>query len=176
MIYSLRDLLGNVERCYTFREKDYDIKVWAGLSNPFARSINNQRCYEFFGLFRYIVRENKIPRVVSAVIKNRKILAYAMLAEESRNMRWFEVDPQDYVPLGYLGYYTVPEYRKQGYASVALKKMDDVISDLLPESDLKYCYFGQANVYLHQNRVCKQAVLPFSKLEDLPVDSIMLAA
>jgi hypothetical protein len=168
--------LGNVDRCFTFRENGYKIKVWAGLDKPFAKMIDNQRCYEPFGLFKYIIRENQIPRVVSAVIKNRKIIAYTMLAEESREMRWFEVDPQDYIPLGFIGYYTVPEYRKNGYATIALRKMDDIVSSLLPESDLKYCYFGQVNVHLHQNRVCKQTVLPFAKLEDIPLSSIRLAA
>lgn len=173
---TLREILGNVERCFIFRENGFKIKVWAGLDKSFAKMIDNQRCYDPFGLFQYIIRENQIPRVVSAVIKNRKILAYAMLAEESKEMRWFPVDPQDCISLGFIGYYTVPEYRRHGYAAIALRKLDEVVSDLLPINDLKYCYFGQANVYLHQNRVCKQTVLPFSKLEDLPRTSIRLAA
>ena len=187
MVYSLRELLNKEEITSTFKRKDYDIKVWAGFKNPFARVIAAQRCYEFMGLFKYIIQEKNIPRIVAAVIKNKKILSWAMLMDESSDMRWFDADSTEvvetngisyekhYTSLGYIGYYTVPEYRRSGYATVAVKKLDETIVSLLPENRIDdYCVFGQINVKNHQDRVCRIKVLPFHKLESLTKNYLYL--
>ena len=187
MINSLRELLNKEEIISTFKRKEFEVKVWAGLKRPYARILEAQRCYEPFGLFKYIIREKNIPRVVSAVIKDKRIVSWAMLMDESFNMRWFNADPSEYIEvhgitykkyyssLGYIGYYTVPEYRRSGYATIALKKLDDVVVSLLPENSIdEYSYFGQINVKNHQDRVCRIKVLPFSSLEELSTKCILL--
>jgi hypothetical protein len=175
MDYVLRNLLNNREIISIAYRQDYEVKVWAGLKHPFARALTAQRCYEPTGLFKDIIWEQSIPRVVSAVIKNKRILAWAMLVSESVNMTYFKVNTKRYNPIGFIGYYMVLKFRQQGLATLALKELDQtVISLLINEKISKYCYFGQVNVRKHQDRVCRIKVLPFSRLEDLDEDVLIL--
>ena len=168
MVYSLRELLNKEEIFVSFKKKEYLVKVWAGLKAPFAKVILAQKCFEPTGLFQDIIRERNIPRIVSAVFVGKDIISWAMLNDETYCMRWIDFDPQEYISLGSIGYYTVPKYRRQGWATIAIKKLDEVVDMILPENSYeRYCYMGQFNVKNHQDRVCKRKVLPFGRVEDL---------
>ncbi len=111
------------------RFKGMTTELWAGYDNPYADEIMENELYDANGgLFQYMVPEENIPNIVVAIRKDNKIVSYTMLSLTTCFLETESRSP--FRIIGSIGTYTDPWYRKCGFASIALQRLDQYMLEI----------------------------------------------